>query len=76
VICSLHIACVQRRRPGVLGLNGDGTGKFQFEGMNIEGRFCDLVMRSGEYKASSFVFVCLVRVSLFEDRGVVRCDVG
>jgi hypothetical protein len=39
VICSSHSACVQRRRPGVRGLNGDGTGKFQYDGMSIDGRF-------------------------------------
>jgi hypothetical protein len=44
--------------------------------MNIGSLFCDSLVRSGEYQASSFIFVCLARFSLFEDRGVVRCDIG
>jgi hypothetical protein len=33
-------------------------------------------MKSGEHRASSFVFVCLAMFSLFDDRDVVRCDIG
>jgi hypothetical protein len=77
VIFSSHIACVQRRRPGVPGLNGEGTGKFPFDGMNIEGTFPDFLMVvRGECRLESLFFVRWVEDSLCVLCGVVMCDIG